>query len=305
MKRQIVKIDRELCNGCGECIPNCHEGALQMIDGKATLVSELMCDGLGACIGHCPSGAITIEEREAEAYHETETIKEIVKQGKNVVIAHLQHLKDHQQIEYLRQGVKYLLENERELPFSADEVIHLVHHHIAGHLDNKKEVQAQFVQIPAHQHVAGCPGSASRVFTKPETFAESQATENQSALSHWPVQMHLINPNASHFKGSDLVFAADCASFAAGNFHQKFLRGKTLTIACPKLDSDKDAYVEKLIRLVDDALINTITVVRMEVPCCGGLEQMVKIALSQSKRKVPVKVIMLSVQGTIISDEWI
>ena len=129
MKRDILKIDDELCNGCGFCVPNCHEGALQVIDGKVRLVSELMCDGLGACIGHCPEGAITIEKREAEPYNEVRVMEQMNDKGKNTVIAHLKHIKDHGATSYLRDGVGYLKEHQTELEFNLDEVISEVHNH--------------------------------------------------------------------------------------------------------------------------------------------------------------------------------
>ena len=203
MKRDILKIDEELCNGCGLCVPNCQEGALKIIDGKARLVSELLCDGLGACIGYCPEGAITIEKREAE-------------------------------------------------PFS----------------------QPVLSDLP-------------------------------SELRQWPIQMHLLNPNAPYFLGADLLLAADCTAFSSGNFHRGFLKGKSLAIACPKLDQGIDVYTGKLTAMIDTAKVNTITVMMMEVPCCGGLLQIVKTALARSTRKVPVKQIIISISGEVLKDEWV
>ncbi len=129
MKREIIQIDEELCDGCGDCVPNCHEGALQIIDEKAVLISDLMCDGLGACIGHCPQDALTIEEREAEPYDEIAVMKEMIQKGKNVVTAHMKHLKDHQEHAFLKQGVQFLLENKEKLDFNPVEIIQEVHHH--------------------------------------------------------------------------------------------------------------------------------------------------------------------------------
>lgn len=304
MKREIVKIDRDLCNGCGNCIPNCHEGALQMIDGKATLVSELMCDGLGACIGHCPEGAITIEEREAEAYDEVLTIKEMIKAGKNTVLAHLKHLKEFQEKEYIHQAFDYMKANAGSIPFNVDEVLHEVQQH-----GKQKEpatnpyLQNLIVQKSTEGSSCGCPGSASKSFA-PEPVGVAPV-ENPSQLSHWPVQMHLINPMAPFFQESDLLLAADCVAYALGNFHSKYLKGKKLAIACPKLDSNKEVYVEKLIHLIVQAKVNTITVMKMEVPCCGGLMQLVQLALQQSTRKVPVKLIMVSSKGEILEDRWL
>lgn len=209
MQRDIIRIDEEKCTGCGLCVPNCHEGALQVIDGKVRLVSEIMCDGLGACLGYCPEGAITIEKRDTE-------------------------------------------------PFD----------------------------------VAPAPMSA--------TVAESP-----SQLTHWPVQMHLINPHSPVYRGADLLLAADCVAFSLGSFHERFLKGKTLAIACPKLDHGTETYIDKLIAMVDSAKVNTITVMMMEVPCCGGLMQMVKNAVGRAARKVPVKAVIVSIDGKILNDEWI
>lgn len=298
MKRDILKIDDELCNGCGECVPNCHEGALQVIDGKVRLVSELMCDGLGACIGHCPTGAITIETREAEPYNETRVMEQMKEKGRNTIIAHLKHLKDHGETGFLQEGVNYLKTHREELKFSLDEVIHEVHNH------GRKPVPAVG---GIHLHAgSGCPGSRERVIerTFPEQMAENDH-EQPSELRQWPVQMHLVNPSASYFRDSDLLLAADCVAFSVGSFHSRFLKGKSLAIACPKLDHGSEIYVEKLSALIDSARVNTITVMIMEVPCCGGLLQMVKAAQSKSERKVPVKKIIIGINGDILKEEWV
>lgn len=291
MKREIVKIDEELCDGCGLCIPNCHEGALQIIDEKAILISDLMCDGLGNCLGHCPQDAITIELREAEPYNETMVMAEMVSKGKNVVIAHLKHLLDHNEIDFLNEGEKYLKENIESLDFDLDKVLIEVH--------NKMENNDK--PLPC-----GCPGSNEMSFE-----AESNKTPNQnnndikSELTQWPIQMHLINPNAPYFRNADVVIAADCVPFAIANFHQNYLKGKSVAIACPKLDSNMEIYVDKFVSMVDEAQINTFTVMIMEVPCCGGLIQMVKMAIDKAKRKVPVKLIIVGIQGDILSEDWV
>jgi NAD-dependent dihydropyrimidine dehydrogenase PreA subunit len=284
MKRDILKIDEELCNGCGLCVPNCHEGALQVIDGKVRLVSELMCDGLGACIGYCPEGAITIETREAEPYNEVKVMEKMKTKGKNTIIAHLKHLKDHGEKGYLKEGVEYLKQNRQELDFDLDDVLHEVHHH--GHSGG------------------GCPGSKERVIGIPVTGNEVQE-DVRSELRHWPVQMHLINPDAAHFQGKDLLLTADCVAYSTGGFHSRFLRGKSLAIACPKLDRNTEIYIDKLTTLIDSAKVNTITVMMMEVPCCGGLLQMVKNAMSRASRKVPVKEMIISISGEVLKEEWI
>ena len=202
MNRDILKIDEDLCNGCGQCVPNCHEGALQVIDGKARLVNDLMCDGLGACIGHCPEGAITIEK--ASIQNDTVTI-----------------------------------------------------------LDQPSE------------------------------------------LRQWPVQMHLVNPEAPYFKSADLLLAADCVAFSMGGFHSNHLKGKSLAIACPKLDQETNSYIEKLTAMIDIAKVNTITVMMMEVPCCGGLLNMVKTALMSASRKVPVKKMIVGINGEVLQENWV
>lgn len=306
MKREIIKIDRELCDGCGECIPNCHEGALRMIDGKATLVSELMCDGLGACIGHCPQGAITIEEREAAPYDEIAVIKEIIPQGKNVMIAHLSHMKEHNQTGYLKQAVTYLKEIENELPFPLHEVISKVHNLKPAVSPQASVNKPKFAINMAHEHNGGgCPGSKEISFAAALGMADSNQVSGKSELRQWPVQMHLINPMAEYFINSDLLLAADCVAFSMGNFHQTWLKGKSLAILCPKLDSNLEVYMQKLISLINDAKVNTITVLKMQVPCCGGILQMAKQALQQASRKVPIKSITVGLQGEILSEEWI
>nr|MBD3620976.1 4Fe-4S ferredoxin [Sunxiuqinia sp.] len=295
MIREIVKIDEDLCDGCRLCIPNCHEGALQIIDGKARLISELMCDGLGACLGHCPQGAIEIEKREAEEYDEVTVIKQMIPKGQNLIIAHLKHLKDHGETGFLQEAVRYLKANEDELPVDVSAIISEVH-------NSKPE---------AHQESGcasgGCPGSAPVSFEKPAFVMAPQAAAapaGQSELQQWPVQMHLINPAAGYFMGADLLVAADCAAFAHGSFHDTFIKGKKLVIACPKLDQGKEIYVEKMVRLIDESKVNTITVVIMEVPCCGGLSQLVQIAIDRASRKVPVKEIVVGIRGDVLAEEW-
>lgn len=293
MIREIVNIDEDKCNGCGLCIPNCHEGALQMIDGKARLISELMCDGLGACLGHCPEGAITIEKREADEYDEELVVQQIIPKGKNTLVAHLKHLKEHEEFAFLKQAVGYLKSHANEIPFSVDAVI--------------AEVHAVKIAPSAGHTSGGCPGSQAISF-EPQNLRFAPApsvSEIPSALRQWPVQMHLINPAGATFQGTDLMIAADCVAFSLGNFHTKHLAGKTLAIACPKLDQGKEIYVEKIRRLIDEARVNTITVMIMEVPCCGGLSQLVRIGASQATRKVPVKEVVVGIKGEILSEDWV
>jgi len=304
MLRDVVKINEDLCDGCGLCVPGCHEGALQVIDDKARLVSELLCDGLGACLGHCPQGAISVEKREAEPYDELKVMEIMVKKGKNTVIAHLNHLKDHNENEYLREGVRYLLDQEEKLDFSMEEVVDSIYG------NDSKPSCGSFSQGDE----GGCPGSKNVAINRSKAnnnangFAAVKASEMSSPsseLRQWPVQLHLVNPQASSFRKTNLLIAADCTAFTIGDFHQKYLKGKSLVIACPKLDSNTDVYIQKITQLVDIAEIDTITVMIMQVPCCGGLLHMVRTALSAAKRKVPVKMLLISLEGSVIREEWV
>ncbi len=294
MIRDVVKIDEDKCNGCGVCIPSCHEGALQIIDGKARLISDLMCDGLGACLNHCPQDAMTIEKREAEPYDEIKVMEIMVDKGINTVVAHLKHLKEHNEVTFLKQAVNWLKENESDLTFKADDVIRQVH---------KPQVS-----VMQHGHTGGgCPGAAARSIERPSAapVAPEASGDAPSELRQWPVQMHLVNPMAPYFRDSDMVLAADCVAFAMGNFHSQFLKGKSVGIACPKLDSNQDIYVDKLIQMIDQAKINTLTVVIMQVPCCGGLLQQAKMAVAQAERKIPLKLAVISIEGEILKEEWV
>lgn len=293
MKREIISIDEELCNGCGLCVPGCHEGALQIIDGKARLISDLMCDGLGACIGHCPEGAITIIEREAEAYDEVKVMEQMVAKGESTILAHLRHLKDHQEMEYLAQGIRYMLENRDELGFNPDQILQILN-----------EMNSKNAAGSTESPGCGCPGSETKTFGQPAAGHQHAHGHMPSALTHWPVQMHLINPGAGHFKGSHLLLAADCTAFTLGSFHRGYLNGKTLGIACPKLDSNRESYVEKLRVMVDESQIDMMTVMIMEVPCCSSLVQIADLALSQATRQIPVKLVVVSVDGEIKIERW-
>ena len=286
MKRKIIKIEEEKCNGCGLCIPNCQEGALQVIDGKARLISDLFCDGLGACIGHCPEGAITIEEREAEPYNERKVMEILSGKGRNTILAHLEHLRDHNEQAYLNEAISYIKENNIDM--------------------TETEMNTQ------HSSAHGCPGAAARDFRldteQVENAVKVKANESvntPSELRQWPVQLHLLNPQASYFKNADVVLAADCAAFAMGNFHARYLKEKSLAIACPKLDTNKESYLEKLTSMIKDSKINTLQVVIMEVPCCGGLVQMATTARENAGLKVPIKVSVISVQGEVVEEDWI
>jgi len=270
-KRKIIRIIEEKCDGCGKCSLGCPEGAIRIIDGKARLVSEIHCDGLGACIGECPLGAIVTEEREALPYDEVKTMENISKQGVNTIKAHLAHLKTHGRKEYLEQALRYLKDKKIKIDTEGSEAA-----------------------VPR-----GCPGSAAMAFGRGAEKPENGGVKAPSRLGHWPVQLHLISPSAPYFQDADILVAADCCAFSCGNFHEDFIKGKSLVIACPKLDSDTEAYVEKLRALVDEARVRSIHVVTMEVPCCTGLVALVNEALSGTERKPPVRHTVIGIKGDI------
>ncbi|HPG33736.1 MAG: 4Fe-4S binding protein [Lentimicrobium sp.] len=311
MKRTIIKIDEELCNGCGNCVPNCHEGALQIIDGKARLISDLFCDGLGACIGHCPEGAITMEEREAEPYDEIKVMELMVPKGRNTILAHLEHLRDHNETELLKQAIQYIREHNIDMsPQNNDK-------QPAQAFENIQQARASVAPASSSPGCGGgCPGSKPIDFNidlkkvneaaeNAAIHAQTNAADTPSELRQWPVQLHLLNPNAGYFKNADVVLAADCVAFSMGNFHHRFLKGKTLAIACPKLDSNKESYIEKLTAMIVQSNINTLSVVMMEVPCCSGLLQMAQLARQQSGINIPIKKSIIGVQGNVLSEAWV
>jgi NAD-dependent dihydropyrimidine dehydrogenase PreA subunit len=309
MLRKIIQIDEEKCNGCGLCIPNCHEGALQIIDGKARLISDLFCDGLGACLGHCPEGAIEIIEREAEPYNETVVMETIVKQGRNTILAHLEHLRDHNEHEFLKEAVSYIKKHNIDLSPEAE-----IKPSVASTVIFQNMKEALNHVKPEQGSACGCGSSKTIDFRidldKVNTaaagvVASETITTAASELRQWPVQLHLVNPMASYFQGADVVLAADCVAFAMGDFHNRLLKNKSLAIACPKLDTNKEVYLEKLVTMVSDAKINTLTVPIMEVPCCGGLIQMAKMAVLQSGRNIPIKKIVVGIKGDILNEEWV
>lgn len=231
-KREIVKIDEDLCDGCGLCVPSCAEGALQIIDGKARLVSEVYCDGLGACLGECPQGAISIEEREAEEFDE-------------------------------QAAEKHLFEQEA-----------------------KKEQP----DLPC-----GCPGSALRTFECAEGPVEVALAPVKSELTHWPVQLMLVPAGAPFLKGADILISADCVPFTVPDFHSRYLKGRALLVGCPKLDN-LDFYREKLKQIFAAAQPRRITVLRMEVPCCGGIVHAAVEARDAVAAHLPVEVHTLGIR---------
>jgi ferredoxin len=277
-KRKIIKINEKKCTGCGLCIPNCKEGALQIVDGKARLISDLFCDGLGACIGHCPEGAIKIEEREAEPYDEKKTmLQNIIPAGTNTIRAHLEHLRDHNQKDLLKQALKVLKEKGLDNP-----------------LEDKME----------HKHFEGCPGSRMMDFQEAVEVTPEEG-KRVSKLRQWPVQLYLVPGTAPFFQGRDVVLAADCVAYSLADFHKDHLDGKSLAIACPKLDSEQEVYIDKITSMIDDAKVNTITVMTMEVPCCQGLVRIANQARDSAKRKVPIKHITVGIQGDVKTEVWL
>ena len=270
MKRKIIDIDEEKCTGCGLCIPDCPEGALQIIDGKARLVSDLFCDGLGACIGTCPEGAICVVEREAEPYDEEAVMAEkIVPKGEAVIRAHLEHLLSHGEMGFYRQAIEYLTANA--------------------------------IAIPDHEAegVAGaCPGSAARSLSRADATDDREpATRTESELRQWPVQLKLLNPRASYFEGADLLISGDCVPFAYADFHRDFLRNRVAIVFCPKLDTDIEGYIAKLAEVFAQHTVRSVTVLHMEVPCCSGVRYVVDQALERSGKAVPVNEYTITLQG--------
>ncbi|MFA5519526.1 MAG: 4Fe-4S binding protein [Spirochaetota bacterium] len=267
--RKIIKIDDDLCNGCGKCAVGCPEGAIQMIDGKARLVSEIFCDGLGACIGDCPVDAITVEEREAQAYSEWKTMDNIVVKGANTIKAHLKHLLHHGETTYYKQALEYLKEKNIPVP----------------------------VLIEPGESFGSCPSMQERTMKKDNknTVVNNVPTE----LTTWPVQLKLVSPFAGYFKNADILIAADCTAFSYGNFHSRFMKDKVTLIMCPKLDNANDNYVDKLTEIFKNNDIKSITIVRMEVPCCGGTTKLIEESLKNSGKNIILREYVVGIDGEI------
>lgn len=247
MLRKIVKIDPHKCNGCGECVPSCAEGAISIINGKAVLAADNLCDGLGACLGECPLGAITVEEREADEFDEAAVEKHLAAQG-NPTLVH-QHA-----------------------PKPPEAV-----HHAGG----------------------GCPGSRAMSFARPvDTQASAPNEIRQSQLTQWPVQLHLVPTTAPYFQGADLLITADCVPVAYAGYHEDFLKGKAVVMGCPKLD-DNSFYQQKLTELFSRSDVKSITVLKMEVPCCAGIAVAARQALAASGKEIPYKEVTIGIQGSV------
>ncbi len=264
VKRQIITIDEEKCDGCGACVPSCAEGALQVVNGKARLVKESYCDGLGACLGECPQAALRVVEMEVEAYDEQAVLG------------------------YLQQVAPHMVEKH---------VAHLRAHGIASAFE------------PAAAGVAACPSVQARGRDEERRgdgrpaaislFAagHAAATPRQaSELRQWPVQLHLVPIRAPFFAGADLALIADCVPFAEPNTHADFIKDHAIAVGCPKLD-DGRAYIAKLTQILQNNDIRSVTVVRMEVPCCGGLEYIARQALAQSGKDLPLQSVIVHIGG--------
>ena len=275
MKRKIIKIDHELCDGCGLCLPGYPEGALQIIDGKARLVSDLFCDGLGACIGECPKGALEVVEREALPYDEERVMEEIVPQGPATIRAHLEHLREHGEKEYLSRALDFLKERKIEIPEGF----------------KQKRTGESGGSSPC-----GCPSARIIEFSGDETGQPASTGPAPSRLRQWPVQLNLVPPGAPFLEGADLLVAADCVPIAYGSFHEDLLKGRTVVCGCPKFD-DAAAYRERLAGYFRQHEIKSVTVARMEVPCCSGLTALTRGALADSGKEIPFRETIISVRG--------
>lgn len=266
MIRKIIHIDEEKCNGCGLCATACHEGAIDMVNGKAKLVRENYCDGLGDCLPGCPAGAITFEEREAPEYDDAavkRTHEENRRKAMNMKTEEIMQIED---------------ENER-----------------------RKLMMAKMKEEGGLPH-AGCPGTRTRQISRNEPENPVQETARGMApvsrLNQWPCQIKLAPVKAPFYEGAKLLIAADCTAYAYAGMHEEFMRGKVTLIGCPKLD-DID-YSEKLTAIISNNDIKEVTIVRMEVPCCGGLEAAAKKALQASGKFIPWRVVTISIDGNIL-----
>jgi NAD-dependent dihydropyrimidine dehydrogenase PreA subunit len=312
VKRKIISIDESKCTGCGQCIPDCPEGALQIIEGKARLVSDLFCDGLGACIGTCPEGAISVIEREAVPYDERAVMETIVRQGAPVIKAHLDHLAGHGQVALYDQAVEYLIENGILIPDHCPPVRKSRRRQTV--LPGEKTGEPHSLQ-ETRPHApaagmspggsggpgpfAGCPGSAARTIPRTGPRQLVGGTTG-SELRQWPVQLSLLNAAAPYFENADLLIAADCVPFAYAGFHAELLRGRIVIIFCPKLDSDIEGYITKLAEIFSLHTIRSIMVAHMEVPCCSGVRYVVDKALDKAGKKIPVMEKTVTIAGGVV-----
>ena len=253
VKRKIIKIDEELCDGCGRCVPGCPEQALQVMETpkgpKARLVKDFYCDGLGACLGTCPTGALSIVEDEVEPYDEVATVERIKDKAPDMLGTHLEHMKEH------------------------------AHEMNAGHGGHK-----------------GCPGAKVMHWDSKKNGPSYTTTRIGSQLRQWPVQLHLVRPDAPYFKNADIVFVADCVPIACGDFHEDFLKNRAIAMGCPKFD-DAEVYIEKIAQIIALADPKSIEVVVMEVPCCSALESIVQQAIRKSGKDITYKKSVVGIKG--------
>jgi NAD-dependent dihydropyrimidine dehydrogenase PreA subunit len=275
--RHIISIDEGLCDGCGGCVPSCAEGALQIIDGKARVVSDVLCDGLGACLGECPTGALQVIQREAPEFDDAAVARHLGREARPSEQA----------------------SSRRPAPG-----VHAPNAH-GGCPGSRVQV---FDDAPHEQH-RPAPVTGLRLIPLQDRSVPSPAAADaagpsatSSRLRQWPVQLHLVPPTASFFRGKDVLLAADCVPVAVGDFHESFLDGRGLAIACPKLDQQLDAYVQKLAAMIDEAEIRSLTVAVMEVPCCGGLIRLAMQAQAAAKRQVPMRLVRVGIRGDILED---
>jgi ferredoxin len=278
LKRKIITIHEEKCNGCGKCVTACHEGAIELVDGVAKLVSDIYCDGLGDCLPECPTGAIEMIEREAEEYDDDAVQR--------------------------RMAERVSASSHTESGGHAGSHSHQGHGGHAQHADAGNHSQ----QGHGHAPHSGCPGSMSRLIQREEADTRTQdkpvpaavISHRPSELAQWPIQLHLVNPANSYFDDADLLIAADCTAFAYGDFHKDFMKGRITMIGCPKLD-DTTYYTKKLVEILSLHTIRSITVVRMGVPCCGGILTAVKQAMLAAVTIVPYQEITININGEICS----
>ena len=266
MIRKIIHINEEKCNGCGACANACHEGAIQMVAGKAKLMRDDFCDGLGDCLPACPTNAITFEEREAVAYDDDAVKAHLAAKGPEALKKHLDAKKAHA--------------HDNDAPTT---------HHAGCPGSMAREIHHE---VPHH---GGCPGSMARSVEHNTESTAQTAYSMESQLRQWPVQIKLAPVSAPYFQNANLLIAADCTAYAYARFQEEFRNGKVVLIGCPKLDAVD--YTGKLAEIIEKNSIRSITVVRMEVPCCGGMERAVKKALESSGKTLPLEVVTISIQG--------
>lgn len=311
MMRKIIEIDEDLCDGCGICIPNCVEGALKIVDGKARMISDLFCDGLGACLGHCPQGAIRIIEREAEPYDEWRVMERIVRGGPSLIREHLEHMEAHGEEGYLKIARDFLSLHGIPDPTGGQTgaasaggpaIFQGCPGSAAFRLARQDELSEHSGVSPSGVASAAVPTRSAAGIGRdsaPGDSPKAQTTAPTSELGAWPVQLHLINPDSAAFQGAQILLAADCAAYAAGDFHPRYLKGHALAIACPKLDSGLEIYREKLAKMMGQAA--GMTVLMMEVACCGGLLKLALEAREMAGVPLPISLVVLNVRGEEVS----